>query len=160
MHKHHIGILWLFLATPVSALDSVGTVTAKLEGQDLTWQVLRQEDGSAMVQVTDIGPISMIDLSALGDGNFYVGLVYEGSPAIEKAPAGITIDMRPDKGPLAGTIWKSDEAPSAPEMSFDRLDLQGTGRMEASFTAVLCRNDDPAQCKTVTGRIDTDLAGR
>lgn len=143
------------MASPAFALDSIGTVTARLGPAELSWNVLRTEDGTAMVQVNDIGPLTMIDLHATGDGDVYVGLVFQGDPAADVPPAGITIDMRP-KG-AAGPAWKSDGAASAPQIRFERLELEGAGRMEASFTAMLCQDDARMTCETVEGRIETDL---
>jgi hypothetical protein len=142
------------MAAPALALDSIGTVTARLGTTELLWNVLRTEDGTAMVQVNDIGPLTMIDLHALGDGNVYIGLVFQGDPAADVPPVGITIDMRPEGA--AGPAWKSDGVASAPQLRFERLELEGAGRMEASFTAVLCRDNARMTCETVEGRIDTD----
>ena len=55
-------VLALGIATPAGAMDAIGEIRATLDGEELTWQVLRQDDGSAMVQITDIGPLTMIDL--------------------------------------------------------------------------------------------------
>lgn len=142
-------------AGPAFALDPIGTVTAQMNGADLAWQVLRMEDGTAMVQVNDIGPLTMIDLHAMGDGDIFVGLIFPGDPSVDVPPAGITIDMRP--AGAAGPAWKSDGAPTPPLMRFERLDMDGAGRMEAGFTAVLCQGDAAAECRTVEGRIETGL---
>lgn len=142
-------------ATPALALDSVGTVTAYLDGADLTWEVLRVEDGSTMAQVNDIGPLTLIDINAMGDGDFHINLIFEGEPSAVTAPAGITIDIRPDGA--TGSAWQSDGAPYPPKLMLERLDLDGAGRMEARFVASLCRSDAPTTCKLVEGRIDTDL---
>lgn len=143
------------IAQPVFALDAIGTVTARLGGADLTWQVLRTDDGASTVQVNDIGPLTMIDLHASGDGDVYVGLIFTGDPSAEVPPSGLTIDMRPEGA--AGPAWKSEGAAQPPQVRFERLDLDGAGRIEASFTAILCRGDAPATCETVEGRIDTNL---
>ncbi|MFN8684280.1 hypothetical protein ACDP63_24725, partial [Paracoccus sp. P2] len=115
----------------------------------------RQDDGSAMVQITDIGPLTMIELHALGDGSISIGLIFHGKPSGDTPPAGLTIDMRPDRGALAGAIWESEEEP--PQMSIDVLDLGDEGRIQASFSATLCRQDAPDDCRDVEGRIDTWL---
>ena len=46
-------LLALGIATPASALEAIGEIGAKLDGEELNWQVLRQDDGSAMVQITE-----------------------------------------------------------------------------------------------------------
>lgn len=143
------------VATPAVALDSVGTVTAYLDGADLTWEVLRMEDGSTMAQVNDIGPLTLIDINAMGDGHFHINLIFEGEPSADAAPAGITIDIRPDGA--TGPAWQSEGAPHEPKIMLERLDLDGAGRMEAKFVASLCRSDAPTTCKLVEGWIDTDL---
>jgi len=142
-------------ATPALALDSVGTVTAYLDGADLTWEVLRMEDGATMAQVNDIGPLTMIDINAMGDGDFHINLIFEGEPSADTAPAGITIDIRPEGA--TGPAWQSDGAPYAPNLMLERLDLDGAGRLEAKFSAWLCRSDAPTECEFVDGRIDSDL---
>lgn len=142
-------------ATPALALDSVGTVTAYLDGADLEWEVLRMEDGATMAQVSDIGPLTIIDINAMGDGNFHINLVFEGEPSVDTAPAGITIDIRPEG--LTGPGWQSDGAPYPPRLLLERLDLDGEDRLEAKFVASLCRSDAPTTCKLVEGRIDTGL---
>lgn len=148
-------VLALGIATPAGALEAIGEIGANLDGEELNWQVLRQDDGSAMVQITNIGPLTMIDLHALGDGSISIGLIFHGKPSGDTPPAGLTIDMRPDRGALAGAIWESEEEP--PQMSIDVLDLEDEGRIQASFAATLCRRDVPADCRAVEGRIDTSL---
>lgn len=148
-------IAFCLMGVPALALDSIGTVTARLEGADLTWQVLTMDDGGAMVQVNDIGPLTMMDLTAMGNGDVYIGLVFQEEPSIDVAPVGITIDIRPEGA--AGPVWKSEGATVAPKLSIERLNLDGAGRMEAGFEARLCRSDAPATCATVVGRIETDL---
>ncbi|MDF1716040.1 MAG: hypothetical protein P1U75_05125 [Antarcticimicrobium sp.] len=144
-----------FVATPAVALDSVGTVTAYLDGADRRWEVLRMDDGAAMVQVNDIGPLTLIDINAMGDGHFHINLIFEGEPSADTAPAGITIDIRPEG--VTGPGWQSDGAPHPPKLMLERLDLDDSGRMEAKFVASLCRSDAPTTCKFVEGWIDTDL---
>lgn len=148
-------VLALGIATPAGALEAIGEIGANLDGEELNWQVLRQDDGSAMVQITDIGPLTMIDLHALGDGSISIGLIFHGKPSGDTPPAGLTIDMRPDRGALAGAIWESEEEP--PQMSIDVLDLEEERRIQASFSATLCRQDAPDDCRDVEGRIDTWL---
>ncbi|MCO5156366.1 MAG: hypothetical protein M9945_06365 [Aquamicrobium sp.] len=148
-------ILSLGIAAPASALEAIGEIRASTEGEDLNWQVLRQDDGSAMVQITDIGPLTMIDLHALGDGSISIGMIFHGKPSGDTPPAGLTIDMRPDRGTMAGEIWESEEEP--PRMQVDLLDLEDEGRIQASFSATLCRQDAPDDCRGVEGRIDTSL---
>lgn len=151
----HSLILSFGIAAPAGALEAIGEIRANLDGEELNWQVLRQDDGSAMVQVTDIGPLTMIDLHALGDGSISIGVIFHGKPSRDTLPAGLTIDMRPDRGAMAGTVWESEDEP--PRMQIDLLDLAGEGRIRADFSAVLCRRDAPADCQTVEGRIDTSL---
>ena len=110
-------------------------MTAYLDGADLTWEVLRVEDGSTMAQVNDIGPLTLIDINAMGDGDFHINLIFEGEPSAVTAPAGITIDIRPDGA--TGPAWQSDGAPYPPKLMLERLDLDGAGRMEARFVASL-----------------------
>jgi len=148
-------LLALGIATPASALEAIGEIGAKLDGEELNWQVLRQDDGSAMVQITDLGPLTMIELHALGDGSISIGLIFHGKPSGDMPPAGLTIDMRPDRGALAGAVWESEEEP--PQMSIELLDLEDKGRIQASFAATLCRRDVPDDCRDVQGRIDTSL---
>ncbi|MCK8485518.1 hypothetical protein MUY21_15870 [Aliiroseovarius sp. S2029] len=142
-------------ATPAFALDPVGTVTAYLDGADLTWEVLRMEDGATMAQVSDIGPLTMIDINAMGDGDFHINLIFEGKPSVDTAPAGITIDIRPDGA--TGPAWQSEGASYPPKLMLERLELDGAGRMKAKFVASLCRSDAPTTCNFVEGWIDTDL---
>ncbi|WP_146180790.1 hypothetical protein [Thalassorhabdomicrobium marinisediminis] len=153
--KPILALVLSLMAAPTFALDSIGTVTARLEGADLSWQVLTTEDGAAMVQVNDIGPLTMVDTHAMGDGDVYIGLVFQDEPSIDVAPVGITIDIRPEGA--AGPVWKSAGASVAPTLSIERLNLDGAGRIEAGFEAMLCRGDTPATCETVIGRIETDL---
>lgn len=103
--KPILALVLSLMAAPTFALDSIGTVTARLEGADLSWQVLTTEDGAAMVQVNDIGPLTMVDTHAMGDGDVYIGLVFQDEPSIDVAPVGITIDIRPEGA--AGPVWKS-----------------------------------------------------
>lgn len=142
-------------AMPAAALDSIGTVTAYLDGTEHSWGVLRIDDGATMAQVNDIGPLTMIDINATGDGDFHINLIFEGEPSADTAPAGITIDIRPEGA--TGPAWQSDVAPYAPKLMLERLDLDGAGRLEAKFGAWLCRSDAPTTCEFVDGRIDTDL---
>lgn len=151
-------ILSFGIAAPAGALEAIGEITASPDGEDLNWQVLRQDDGSAMVQITDIGPLTMIDLHALGDGSISIGLIFHGKPSGDTSPAGLTIDMRPDHGAMAGGVWESQEEP--PRMQIDLLDLEDEGRIHASFAATLCRRDAPGDCRNVEGRIDTSLGVR
>lgn len=148
-------VLTLGIATPAGALEAIGQIGANLDGEELNWQVLRQDDGSAMVQITDIGPLTMIDLHALGDGSISIGLIFHGKPSGDTPPAGLTIDMRPDRGVLAGAVWESEEEP--PQMSIDVLDLEDEGRIQASFAATLCRRDALDDCRDIEGRIDTSF---
>lgn len=154
--KPILAVVLSLLGAPTLALDAIGTVSARLDGADLSWQVLRTEDGAAMVQVNDIGPLTMIDLHAMmGDGDMYIGLIFQGEPAPDIPPVGITIDIRPEGA--AGPAWKNEGAAFAPKLSIKTLNLDGSGRIEANFVAMLCRSDIPTTCETVTGRIDTDL---
>ncbi|UYQ72646.1 hypothetical protein OF122_02350 [Pelagibacterium flavum] len=148
-------VLTLGIATPAGALEAIGQIGANLDGEELNWQVLRQDDGSAMVQITDIGPLTMIDLHALGDGSISIGLIFHGKPSGDTPPAGLTIDMRPDRGVLAGAVWESEEEP--PQMSIDVLDLEDEGRIQASFATTLCRRDALDDCRDIEGRIDTSF---
>ena len=79
-------ILSFGIAAPAGALEAIGEIRANLDGEDLNWQVLRQDDGSAMVQITDIGPLTMIDLHALGDGSISIGVIFHGKPSIRCPP--------------------------------------------------------------------------
>jgi len=153
--KQILALVLSLMAAPTFALDSIGTVTARFEGADLSWQVLTTDDGAAMVQVNNIGPLIMIDTHAMGDGDVYIGLIFQGEPAIDVTPVGITIDISPESA--AGPVWKSESATVTPKLSIERLSLDGAGRMEAGFEAMLCRSDAPAICEMVTGRIETDL---
>jgi hypothetical protein len=148
-------VLTLGSATTAGALEAIGEIEARLDGEELNWQVLRQDDGSAMVQITDIGPLTMIDLHALGDGSISIGLIFHGKPSGDTPPAGLTIDIRPDRGALTGAVWESEDEP--PQMSIDLLDLEDEGRIRASFSATLCRRDASDDCRNVEGRIDTSL---
>ena len=148
-------VLALGNVTPAGALDAIGEIGANLDGKELNWQVMRQDDGSAMVQITDIGPLTMIELHALGDDSISIGLIFHGKPSGDTPPVGLTIDMRPDRGAMAGAVWESEEEP--PQMSIDLLDLEDEGRIQASFAATLCRRDAPDDCRDVEGRIDTSL---
>ena len=148
-------VLALGIATPAGALEAIGEIEANLDGEELNWQVLRQDDGSAMVQITDIGPLTMIDLHALGDGSISIGLIFHGKPSGDTPPAGLTIDMRPDRGALAGAVWESED--ESPQISIELLDLEDARRIQASFSATLCRRDAPDDCRDVEGRIDTSL---
>ncbi|MFP1644799.1 hypothetical protein [Pontitalea aquivivens] len=148
-------ILSLGIAAPARALEPIGKIGASLDGEDLNWQVLRQDDGLAMVQITDIGPLTMIDLHALGDGSISIGLIFHGKPSGNSPPAGLTIDMRPDRGAMAGAVWESEE--EQPRMQIDLLDPEGEGWIRAGFSAVLCRRDAPDDCRNLEGRIDTSL---
>lgn len=154
--KQILALVLSLMAAPTFALDSIGTVTARFEGADLSWQVLTTDDGAAMVQVNNIGPLIMIDTHAMGDGDVYIGLIFQDEPSIDLTPVGITIDISPEGA--AGPVWKSESAPVAPKLSIERLNLDGAGRIEAGFEAMLCRNDIAETCATVIGRIDTDLA--
>ncbi|NNU81390.1 hypothetical protein HMH01_13185 [Halovulum dunhuangense] len=153
--KIMLPLAFTIIGWPALALEAIGTVTATLDGTEFRWEILRTDDGAAMVQVNAIGPMTMIDLHAMGDGDFSVGLIFHGAPGADAPPAGVTIDLRPDGA--AGALWKSAGAAAAPEFRIDRLDLDGAGRMEAGFTALLCRDDAPTECRTVEGRIDTEL---
>ncbi|MBW4976236.1 hypothetical protein KZZ08_21675 [Roseovarius mucosus] len=153
--KPILALVLSLMAVPTLALDSIGTVTARLEGADLSWQVLTTDDGAAMVQVNNIGPLTMVDTHAMGDGDVYIGLIFQGEPAIDVTPVGITIDISPEGA--AGPVWKSESATVTPKLSIEMLSLDGAGRMEAGFEAMLCRSDPPATCETVIGRIETDL---
>ena len=148
-------LLALSFATPAGALEAIGEIRASTEGEDLNWQVLRQDDGSAMVQITDIGPLTMIELHALGDGSISIGLIFHGKPSGDTPPAGLTIEIRPDRGALAGAVWESED--ESPQMSIDLLDLEDERRIQANFSATLCRRDAPDDCRDVEGRIDTSL---
>jgi len=153
--KAIVALVLSLMAAPTVALDSIGTVTARLQGTDLSWQVLTTDDGAAMVQVNNIGPLTMMDTHAMGDGSVYIGLVFQEEPSIDETPVGITIDISPEGA--AGPVWTSAGASIAPTLSIERLNLDGAGRIEAGFEAMLCRNDTPATCETVVGRIETDL---
>lgn len=148
-------VLSLGIAAPAGALEVIGEIRGSLDDEELNWQVLRQDDGAAMVQITDIGPLTMIDLHALGDGSISIGLIFHGKPSGDTLAAGLTIDMRPDRGAMAGAIWENEEEP--PRMRIDTLDLEGDGRIRADFSAIMCRQDAPDDCRNVEGRIDTSL---
>ena len=113
--KPILALVLSLMAVPTLALDSIGTVTARLEGADLSWQVLTTADGAAMVQVNNIGPLTMIDTHAMGDGDVYIGLIFQDEPAIDVTPVGITIDISPEGA--AGPVWKSESAPVVPKLS-------------------------------------------
>src|SRR5690606_40058059 len=98
-------VLALGIATPAGALDAIGEIGANLDGEELNWQVMRHDDGSAMVQITDIGPLTMIELHALGDGSISIGLIFHGKPSGDTPPAGLTIVMLPDRWALAAGGW-------------------------------------------------------
>ncbi|GKY86849.1 hypothetical protein [Sinisalibacter aestuarii] len=148
-------VLCFGIVAPAGALEAIGEIRANLDDEELNWQVLRQDDGSAMVQITDIGPLTMIDLHALGDGSISIGLIFHGKPSRDTSPAGLTIDMRPDRGAMAGTVWESEDEP--PRMQIDLLELAGEGRIRADFSAVLCRRDAADDCRNIQGRIDSSL---
>jgi hypothetical protein len=148
-------ILSFGIAAPARALEAIGEIRANLDDEELSWQGLRQDDGSAMVQVTDIGPLTMIDLHARGDGSISIGLIFHGKPSGDTTPAGLTIDIRPGRWALAGAVWESEDVP--PRMQIDLLELAGEGRIQADFSAVLCRRDAPDDCRNIQGRIDSSL---
>ncbi|WP_145953469.1 hypothetical protein [Oceaniglobus indicus] len=153
---NRLSLALCLIAAPALALEPIGTVTARLQEADLSWNVLRTDDGAAMVQVNAIGPLTMVNLHATGDGNVSFGLVFQGQPSTDVPLTGITVEMWPEGGD--GPLWTSNGAPSPPIMRFERLDLDGAGRMEASFSAILCRGDATETCETVEGRFDTELS--
>ena len=114
--------------------------------------------GQTLTQIAkayELPVATLIDINAMGDGHFHINLIFEGEPSADTAPAGITIDIRPEG--VTGPGWQSDGAPHPPKLMLERLDLDDSGRMEAKFVASLCRSDAPTTCKLVEGRIDTGL---
>lgn len=151
-------LLFFGIVVPAGASEVIGEITVKLDGEELSWQVLREHEGLTAVQFNDIGPLTAVDLHALGEGSISIGLIFLGKPSSDTLPAALTIDMRPDRGAMAGAVWEGEEEP--PRMRIDQMDFGGEGRIQADFSAVLCRRDAPDDCLDVKGRIDTSLGAR
>jgi hypothetical protein len=164
-------LLALFvLATPALAfeIEEIGTIEATFDGESIAQPVViarnnGDEDATAFM-MSPGGGFTAFTLGGLNIDNMALGLVlgveYFPSPPIpETVPVSVEITYKQtgDSG-----HWTSDEAPTAPSVTFTTLEFEGgEGRAAGSFAAVLCYAEDygsgadTGNCRPIEGRFDT-----
>ncbi|MGI1660966.1 hypothetical protein ACRDNQ_01895 [Palleronia sp. KMU-117] len=153
-----LGLLVSALAPPAAAVEPMGEITANFGGESLRWETLRRESAAgstATVQLSAAGPITMLNIHAMGDGDIGIQILYFAAMSHDRPPDGITLELTRADG-----RWSSKDAPRRAEIRFDILDTEtGDGRAEGSFSAVLCRisEGEPENCRDIEGRVATDL---
>lgn len=146
------------VAPPAAAVEPMGEITANFGGESLRWETLRRasEAGStATVQLSAAGPMTILNILAMGDGDIGIQILYFAAMSQDRPPDGVTLELMRADG-----RWSSKDAPRRAVIRFDILDTEtGDGRAEGSFSAVLCRiaEGEPQDCRDIEGRIATDL---
>lgn len=157
---------FLAIAAPASAfeMEVIGMIEADFDGNVLTQETLLvTEDGetNATAEVRAFGPVTTLNIYSGARDQLSLNLSYMAPPSAQAEPMELTIayfenGMR--------QFWTSDEAPSAPTIVFDTLELgEDDGQAEGRFEATLCRVDgigaepDTSDCKPISGRFATRL---
>lgn len=146
------------LAPPAAAVEPMGEITASFGGESLRWETLRRESAAgstATVQLSVAGPMTMLNIHAMGDGDLGIQVLYFAAMSQDRPPDGVTLDLTREDG-----RWSSQDTAARPVLRFDLLDTEtGDGRAEGSFSAVLCRvsEGEPENCRDIEGRFATDL---
>lgn len=159
----------LALAAPILAHadEEIGTLVATFGDEQISQPTViakRGNEESPTAYLLQIGA----GMSALnffgyipGKARLDVNMTYmKEVPDAQTPPIDMTIQYTP---PDAGkSYWTSDDAPTAPQITFTTLELDGDqGRALGSFSAVLCFADsyesgpDTANCRPIEGTVDT-----
>lgn len=161
------GTLFAALTHAALANETIGTISATLDGAEVQWQTIQftNSDGTdASASVQRIGPISMIAIQGSGDeGTLVIEAAVTGSPGTDAAVEVMGITLFPKGEGFMGMRWTSEEVGTPPDLTFTTLEVGDTeGRAEGAFDARLCRAEgfedvDVTTCKQMSGSFETRL---
>lgn len=161
---------FLILSTPALAfeIEEIGTIEATFDGESIAQQVvIARDDGdedATAFMMSPGGGFTALTLGGINIDNMALGLVlgldyFPSPPMPETVPVSVEITHKQtgDSG-----HWTSDEAPTAPSVTFTTLEFDDDeGRAAGTFSAVLCFAEDyesgadTANCRPIEGRFDT-----
>lgn len=165
--KFSAAILALLLsATPSLAFETeeIGMIEASFDAATITQPTVLARDGD-QAQATAFmfltGVTAALSISGYDTDNARLSVEVDymtEQPGPETAPMGMTISYAPGKGGR----WTSEDAPSAPTVTFITLEADDEeGRAAGTFTAELCLAEDyegggdPGNCRVIKGHFDT-----
>jgi hypothetical protein len=166
--KFTLPFLVLFVsATPSLAyeIEEIGMIEASFGAETIAQPTVIVTDGdvaegTAFMFLTGI--TASLSIAGYGRDNARLGLDVDfmtEQPGPQTAPLNITISYAPQGG---SQHWTSEDAPSAPVVTFTVLEANDTeGRAVGSFAAELCfaedygEDSDPGNCRMIEGHFDT-----
>jgi hypothetical protein len=157
----------LMSATPSLAFEAeeIGMIEASFGAETIAQPTVRITDGDGVLTTTFMflaGSFSSLTIEGFAADNAKLRVevdFFTVQPGPETAPLGLTIHYSPQAG---RKHWTSDDAPSAPAVTFTVLEANDTeGRAIGTFAAELCfaedyeGGSDPGNCRMIEGRFDT-----
>lgn len=162
--RHGILMLALLpLPAPAQQIDVLGEIRADIGGEAATYFTLRAEE-QATASVERDGGISYLSVMGTGraDGTgaqIILTIGYRDDPG-DPLPGSAQVELFPTG--MTPPYWL---AADGAVVSLDRLETgEASGRAEGSFSARLCRQDEPEDdihlddCREIRGSFATDLA--
>lgn len=157
----------LATATPILAFETedIGMIEANFDGENIAQPTVLARDGdeaqaTAFMFLT--GMTAALSIAGYSTDNARLSVELDfmtEQPGPQTAPLGVTISYDP---PGSGGFWTSEDAPSAPAVTFTTLEANDEeGRAVGTFSAQLCFAEgyegggDPANCRMTEGRFDT-----
>lgn len=147
------------------ATETIGTITAMVDGVEREWQTIRHSnsDGTdASARVYDLGPMSTVEIQGMGEDTIVMEVAVVGGLA-PGAMGEVQIALFPKGEGFMGTRWTSEDAGVSPTLTFDSLALEGAGgNASGTFAGRLCRAEgfeevDTSDCREISGRFETEL---
>lgn len=164
------GVLLALLPVLASAAE-LGRITAFLDGQEREWHTISMEQGGQNVATASFEQTAnLAELHLQGHpipaftskDVLSIDVRYLGRYRPDDDPMSIEILYMPDG--MGGPFWTSQGAVVRPRFRIVSFDVWGSiGRVEAAFDGELCLRPiissatDPSTCKTVSGKVETDL---
>lgn len=158
-----VAMALLSMAAQAQQIDVLGDIRAEIDGEEARFVTLRAgEEATASIERHQ----GVSYLSLMGtereDGTgaqLVLSVMYMDTPT-QPLPDTVLLDLFPTG--FTPPFWT---APAGIGIEFTRFDADGaTGRAEGSFTASLCRQDEPEDdvdlddCREIRGSFATDLA--
>lgn len=156
------------LATPALAfeIEEIGTIEATFDGETIaqpTVLVRNGDEASATASLFIAGAgVSNLNIMGYGTDNrqLILDLAYmTEQPGPQTAPIYLVITYAPQG---TGQHWTSEDALTAPSLTFSTLEIDGDeGRATGAFAALLCFAEDyeagadTGKCRPIEGRFDT-----
>ena len=160
------------LLVPLPAVaETLGQITAFIGADRLSWYTITMEQGGRTVPTASLRQGQRLsEMLVQGHpepefstrGMFSVDARFLGGIAPGVVPLSVDVVHMPEG--MGGPFWTSRGAAQRPVVEIVELELWGrVGQLTATFEAELCRKDklsrptDLADCRSVTGAIETDF---